>query len=214
MKPAALLRIAASVIVLAGLFLLVSVRSFFDGHIVSLVFATGLLSLFLILLRTRFSMLELLATFFLLAALAAFDFRFLGYPSSEPAWMSLLGLASLGMLFLRYIWAPPSGRQMAAYTLLPALFIFFSDWCAAHLLHWTEIARPLVLDLYLYSFDASMHVQLPFLVGRIFHRSHFLGYVCIEVYLGVLIIISLTYTGCLLRNVRTAMTALLAFVLT
>jgi hypothetical protein len=214
MKLATLIRLALSVMAIASIFLLVSIRSFYDVHIASIIFGTGLLSLYFILLRTRISIREQLGAFFFTAALVIFDVRFLGYQFTWPAAMTLLGFASLAILFFRFIWAPPSERRMASYVLLPALFIFFSDWCAGHLLHWTEIAQPSVLDLYLYSFEASTRVQLPFLVGQMFQRSHALGYVCIEVYLGLLILISLTYIGCLLRNVRTALSALTAFLLT
>lgn len=214
MKPATFLHSAISLALLIGIFFLASDRSFFNSHIASPFFAAVLLSLYLILLRTRFSFREQGFTFLTAAALAAFDFAFLGYPSPWPAWISLLGMASLAMLLLRYVWARPSERRLTALTLLPVVFILFSEWCASTFLQWTEHAQPKVLDIYLYSFDVSTRLQLPFVVGQWFDRFHPLLYVCVAAYVCLVAFISLAYIGCLLRDTRTALSAFVAFMIT
>jgi len=214
MKPATFLRSAISLALLFAICFLASDRSFFNSHIASPFFAAVLLSLYLVQLRTRVSLREQGGTFLLFAVLAAFEFRFLGYPATWPAWLSLLGLASAAILVLRFIWALDSERRLAALTLLPVIFILFSEWCAVTFLGWIEHSQPVVLDLYLYSFDASTRLQLPFLVGQWFARFHGLLYACVTVYVCLVGIISLTYIGCLLRDVRVALSAFVAFMIT
>ena len=214
MKPAIFLRSAISLAVVLAIIFLAGDRSFFDSHVVSPFFAAVLLSLYLVQLRTRFSLREQGATFVLFAVLAAFEFRFFGYPASWPVWLALLGFASLAVLLIRFIWAAQSERRMAALTLLPVIFILFSEWCAVTFLGWVERSQPVVLDLYLYSFDASTRLQLPFIVGQWFARSHGLLYACVAVYVCLVSVISLAYIGCLLRDVRSALSAFVAFMIT
>jgi len=214
MKPATLLRFALSLILLQGVFFLAGVRFLFNGTLNSEFFSISLLSLFLILLRTRVSIREFLGTLVLFAALVAFEFRFLGYPSTWPVWISLLGMASLAVLFLRLIWASPSQRRFAALVAIPSLLFVVSEWCASIFLTLTEIFHPKVLDLYLYSFDASTRIQLPILIGRLFSRLPAFSFLCYVAYIGLPLAIGLTFAGCLLRDTRTALAAFTAFLLT
>ncbi len=214
MKPATLLRIALSLVLLQGIFYLSGARYLLNGTLNSEFFSIALLSLFFILLRTRVSIREFLAVLLLFAALLVFEFRFMGYPSTWPIRISLLGMASLGVLFLRLIWAAPLQRRFAAFVVIPSLLFVISEWCASIFLRLTELLHPKALDLYLYSFDASTRIQFPFFMGRLFAKFPVFSHVCFLVYIGLPIAIGLSFAGCLLRSERTALAACVAFLLT
>jgi PAP2 superfamily len=199
----------------AGLLLwIATLRSFFADTISSPFLAVALLSILLILLRTRISWKELasVAVFFLV--FAAVDLRLLGYPVSWPVWASFLGIASLVTLSFRVIWSDGAEQKLAAWVLGPAFLFVASEWMASYFLLWTEKAHPTVLDLYLYSFDATLHVQLPFLFGRLFASFPGFAEVSIIVYLGLPVAIGLAYAGCLMRDRKSAFPALVAFLIT
>jgi hypothetical protein len=186
-------------------------KSFFADTISSPFLAIALFSVFLILLRTGSSWKEISVVAGVFLALASFDLRFCGYPATWPAWASFLGIASLAGLAFRVIWSEGAERRLAAWTLGPAFLFVASEWMASYFLEWTERAHPKVLDLYLYSFDASLHVQLPFVVGRLFARYPGLALISFFIYIGLPIGIGLTYAGCLMRDRRNAPAALVAF---
>ena len=84
---------------------------------------------------------------------------------------------------------------------------------ASYLLDWTEKAHPKVLDLYLYSFDASLHVQFPFVFGRWFAQYPIFALMSFSIYIGLPIAIGLTYAGCLMRDRKNALSALVALLI-
>jgi hypothetical protein len=71
-----------------------------------------------------------------------------------------------------------------------------------------------VLDLYLYSFDGSLHVQPGILMGQAFATWPWFRLTSILFYIGLPIPIALVYSGQLLRRQERALPALLAFLLT
>jgi hypothetical protein len=112
------------------------------------------------------------------------------------------------------IWGEGSRRRFAAVVLIPSFLFVLSEWLATYFLFLTEFFHPKVLDLYLYSFDASMGVQLPFVMGRIFARWSGFSWICGIVYMGLPLAIGLTFAGCAMRSTRSAWTAFVAFLLT
>jgi PAP2 superfamily len=207
-------RLLLSFVALALLFWVVSRRSFFADTISSPFLSIALLSVTLILLRTRVSSREIIASLALFLAFCAYDLEALGYPARWPVWASFLGIAGLGVLCLRFIWSDGAEHRLAAWTLGPAFFFVASEWMASYFLEWTGRARPTVLDLYLYSFDASLHAQFPFALGRVFVRFPAFAYISLLVYLGLPVAIGLTYAGCLMRDREKAISAFAAFILT
>jgi PAP2 superfamily len=193
---------------------LASRHAFYSDTISSPFLGIALLSVFLILLRTRFSLLEIGGVFVLVMVLAFFDLRLLGYRAAWPVGASFAGLAGLAVLASRAIWSEGSKRRLAVFALVPAFLFVASEWCADYFLAWTKQAHPNVLDLYLYSFDASLHVQIPFVVGRLFQQSFYFGVVSFLFYLGLPLAIGLAFAGCLMRDRRNALSAFLAFLLT
>jgi hypothetical protein len=146
------------------------------------------------------------------AIFAAVDFRILGYSPQIMAWFSFSGVGSLLVLGLRAVWAEKEDRTLLLYAWIPAVLFITSEWFASTMLEWTAAAHPKTLDLYLLSFDASLHVQLSFLAGRIF--VHWIRFAGLIFYIGLAIPISLVYGGQLVRVRSKAFPAMLAFLIT
>lgn len=214
MKTATSIRLSLSIVVLMTVFYLSSVKYVFIGTMDSPFFSIALLSLFLILLRVGASLRELAGTLVLFAVLCLLEFRVMGYHPSWPVWISLLGMASLGVLCWRATWADASQRRLAVLILVPSFLFVLSEWLATYFLNLTQLLHPKVLDLYLYSFDASLGVQLPFVMGRIFARWPVFSWTCDIVYIGLPVAIGLTFAGCALKHTRVAWQAFTAFLLT
>jgi hypothetical protein len=128
--------------------------------------------------------------------------------------VTLLSVASFAILVLHVIWSDGDERRLALYTVLPASLFLMSDWAAGFFLDLTEKAHPSVLDLYLYSFDASLRVQFPFLLGQQFAQHPAFGFASLWVYIALPIAIALVYLGCLLQRRGDALPAFLALFLT
>src|SRR5208282_3818620 len=139
------IRLALSFVVLDTLFWAVSRHRFFDANPLIINFAIAFFSKFLILLRTRICWRELAGLF-------------------------ILGFDTLGVMAMRVIWLEGDERRTAVFTLLPCIVLLAIGWKIVAMLEWTGKRQPQVLDLNLFSFDASLHVQFPFLVGQLFHR--------------------------------------------
>ena len=68
---------------------------------------------------------------------------------------------------LRTVWAKTADRKLLQLAFIPACLFVVSEYYADTFLHWTSTLHPKVFDLYLYSFDASLKVQIPFLCGTV-----------------------------------------------
>jgi len=77
-------------------------------------------------------------------------------------WISFLGMASLVVMGLNAIWLEGEERKTVLLALVPSLLILASNHYAGYLHKYTESAHPKVLDLYLYSFDSSLHAPIAF----------------------------------------------------
>lgn len=208
------LKCCLSLLSIAVIVWLASHHVFYSDTISSPFLGIALLSVFLIQLRTRFSWAEVGLVLVLVFILAVLDLSFLGYPAAWPVWTSFLGVGSLAVLAGRAIWSEGSERRLAIFTAAPAFLFVASEWCADYFLAWTKQAHPKVLDLFLYSFDASLHVQIPFVVGRLFQQSFYFGVISFLFYVGLPLAIGLTFAGCLMNDRRNALPAFLAFLLT
>jgi PAP2 superfamily len=212
-KSVSYLRAALSLVVVGSLFLLVS-RPFFYHDSTLTAFAAAYSSLFFIFLRARFSYPGLAGIVLLTFLFGVLNFRILGFPATWGAAVTLLSIASFAILVLLVIWSDGDARRLALYTVLPASLFLMSDWAAGFFLNLTEKAHPSVLDLYLYSFDASLRIQFPFLLGQLFAQHHAFGFVSIWVYIALPVAIALVYVGCLMQRRGNALPAFLALFLT
>jgi hypothetical protein len=78
----------------------------------------------------------------------------------------------------------------------------------------TQVWHPKTLDLYLFSFDASLHVQLAFLVGQAFAVLPWFRAIGMALYIALPIPMAMVYAGQLLRGREKAFPAMAAFLLT
>lgn len=207
-------RVAASLLSVAIIFWMASRKSFFEDTISSSFLAIALFSIFLILLRTRTNWREISAVLLLFLGLTLLDIRILGFTTHWPVWPSFLGLASLIVLAFRAIWSDGSARRTALFVLIPSFLFAASEWCASYFLDWSEIAHPKVLDLFLYSFDSSLHWPIAFYIGTLFQRFPHFALISVLFYLGLPVAIGLTFAGCLMRDRENALPSFVAFLLT
>ena len=200
----------------AALFLLwvASRKTFFGDTISSPFLAIALLSIFLILVRTRRDVRELGVVALFTAAQYFLDIQVLGYRYSWPVFWSFLGMAGLLALALRAIWAADDEWRTAYLTLIPAFLFVASEWTASYFLEWGEKARPTALDLYLYSFDASLHVQPAFVMGQWFARLHAFATTSVMIYMALPVAIGLVFAGCVVRDRANALPSVVAFLIT
>lgn len=187
---------------------------FYQEALIGAFFGLALLSVLIIHFRVRPSwqdaLLLLAGTFFL----AAIDFRVLHFKPAIMAWPSFAGLTSLLILGLRSIWAKDADRKLLLLAFVPSLLFVTSEYFADSLLQLTSSAHPKVFDLYLFSFDSSLHVQIPFLAGQAFAMYQNLRAAGLIFYVGLPIPIALIYAGRVLRTQEKAIPSFVAFLAT
>jgi hypothetical protein len=187
---------------------------FYSESLSSAFFAIALISVIIIQLRICGLWPDGLALLGLTTLLAIVDFRFLHYTPHFMAWFSFFGLNSLLLLALRAIWAEGDRQKLLLLAFVPSLLFVTSEWFASNMLDLTEKLHPRTLDLYLYFFDGSLRVQLPFLMGQAFALWPWFKIAGELFYIGLPIPIALVYSGQLLRARERALPAMAAFLLT
>ena len=188
--------------------------TFYATSLVSPFFAIALVSVCIFHFSVRRELYDLLGVLGTAALLAYVDFGFLHYPVRNVAWLSFFGLGSFLTLALRLTWEPQANRKLLVLSLIPSLLFLSSDWVASDLLAYTEKLHPRVFDLYLYTFDASLRVQLPFVIGQWFRNLPWLRSISSFFYIGLPVVIAIVYTGLLLRNTSRSLSAMTAFLIT
>ncbi len=187
---------------------------FYSESLSSAFFAIALASVVIIQLRVCGLWPDALILIGATALLAIVDFRFLHYAPHITAWFSFFGLNALLLLFLRAVWSKGENRKLLLLAFVPSLLFVTSEWFASNMLGLTEKLHPRVLDLYLYSFDGSLHVQLAFLMGQAFWMWPGFKIAGELFYVGLPIPIALIYSGQLLRARERALPTMAAFLLT
>jgi hypothetical protein len=151
-------------------------------------------------------------------ALAGIDYRVMGFQPRLMASFSFIGLSSLAVLGARAIWARDSecsqDRTLLLYAFFPAVLFVASEYMASTLLYYTEVLHPKTFDLYLYSFDCSLGVQLSFLVGQVFSRLQWLRIAGLLFYVALPLPLALVYAAHLRLKNKTAFPVMLAFLVT
>jgi hypothetical protein len=187
---------------------------FYRSALLSLFFGVTLASVVLIHFRVRASWQDALCVLSGAALLTAIDFGFLHFRPSLAGIASFLGISSLSILGLRAIWSRGKEQEQMALAFVPALLFVTSDWGSTILLLWTEKANPRVLDLYLFSFDSSLRVQIAFLMGQAYALWPWFRGAGTVFYIGLPMVIALVYAGQLLRDRTRAVSAMIAFLIT
>jgi hypothetical protein len=187
---------------------------FYKSAMLSLFFGVTLASVALIHFRARPSWQDALSVIGAAALFTVIDFGFLHFKPSLAGIVSFLGISSLSTLGLRAIWSRGAEQERMALAFVPTLLFVTSDWGSTILLGWTEKANPRVLDLYLFSFDSSLQVQIAFLVGQAYALWPWFKAVGTVFYIGLPMVIGLVYAGQLLRDRTRAVSAMIAFLIT
>jgi hypothetical protein len=126
---------------------------------------------------------------------------------------ALLGLSSLAALTVRRIWSSGVERRRLYDALVPPLLFLLLGYFGSGPLELVGRLHPKTLDLFLYSFDQSLGVQLSFKAGQVVLASHLLTRVTLGVYYALPLVIMFTYARLLVRDRNLAMMAFLAFVI-
>src|SRR5256886_9827346 len=187
---------------------------FYATSLASPFFAVALVSVCIFHFAVRRTLYDLLGVLGTAAFFAYVDFGILHYPVRNVAWLSFLGLGSFLVLALRLTWEPRANAKLLALALIPSFLFMSSDWAAYYSLAYTEKLHPRVFDLNLYSFDATLHVQLPFLIGQWFQGLPWFYSISFFFYICLPIVIAVVYTGVLLRDTRRSLSAMTAFLVT
>ncbi len=147
-------------------------------------------------------------------ALAALDYRVMGFRFRIMAPFAFAGLASLAVLGTRTIWARNRDRTLLLYAFLPAVVSLASEYLSPTLMNITEALHPKTLDLYLYSVDCSLRVQFSFLAGQVFARHEWLAFTGMLFYIALPLPLALVYAANLRLNNKNAFPVMLAFLVT
>jgi hypothetical protein len=190
-------------------------NSYFAGTAMPFVFFTlTLASVILVLIRVGRSWRDMLYSAAVALALAAISVWHFHYRPNWESCVSFLGMGSFVVLGLRAVWSQGEEQKKLALAFAPS-FVFAAFMVfAGTVLDRTQIWHPKVLDLYLFSFDSSLRVQLAFLMGQayaIWPAFQGLGFVF---YAALPVTLALVYAGQLMRDCRKAYPAVLAFLVT
>src|SRR5258707_1694901 len=214
MKLSVPIRIAFTLVVVAGGLWAGTNQRLYDFAVFNVRVSMGLAAIIVLHLRVKPSWRDAAGLAAGAGTLAVIDFELLHYNFNVFGLLSFLGLASLAALAIRAAWSrgEESTRMRLAF-----LFAFLSLGvdAAAVLFHaLTSKLNPKVLDLYLYSFDASLRVQLSFLMGQAYATWHRFGDAGMFIYIGLPVVMALVAAGHLLHGSKRAIPAIVAFLVT
>ena len=125
---------------------------------------------------------------------------------------AFLGLGSLTLLVMR-MGLSHQDRQLLRDATVPPLLFILMGFVGSGPLQMTARLHPATQDLFLYSFDQSLGVQLSFKVGQIVLSSRLLTRAVVGLYYMLPLVIMFTYARQLIRDRSLAMAAFLAFVI-
>lgn len=207
-------KVVATVALLGLALRLGTSEHFYKSALLSIFFGVTLASVVLIHFRVRPSWQDAAGVVGGAIFFTVIDFGFLHFVPSLAGIASFLGISSLSILGLRAICSQGAEQERMALAFVPALLFVTSDWGSTILLGWTEKANPKVLDLYLFSFDSSLRVQIAFLTGQAYALWPWFRATGTAFYIGLPMVIGLVYAGQLLRARRRAISAMIAFLIT
>jgi hypothetical protein len=208
------IKIGLTALLFAVILALALNRDFYTDSMISAYLSLALASAVIVLAMIRRSWLDL---FWVLAGglfLAVLDYRVMHFRPWVMAGFSFAGLAALAILGAHTIWAEAKDRRLLLYGFLPAVLFVGSEWSATTLLDITEALHPKTFDLFLYSFDSSLGVQISFAVGQMFWKFPWVRFACLVVYIALPLPLALVYAAQLRRRRETALAVMLAFLVT
>jgi PAP2 superfamily len=214
MKVSVPIRIAFTLAVLAAALWAATNKRLYDIAVFNALVSMGLIAVMVLHLRLKPLWSDAAGVAAGAGTLALIDFKLLHYNFNAFGLLSFVGLASLVALAIRAAWSrgEESARMRLAFTFA---FLSLGVDAAAVLFHaLTSKLNPKVLDLYLYSFDASMRVQLSFLMGQAYATWRRFGDVGMFIYIGLPVALAMVTAGHLLHGRKGAIPAMAAFLVT
>jgi hypothetical protein len=211
--PLPLKIILTAVAVAAPLWLSTNSR-LYTFNALNVLISIGLLSVTILHLRLKPAWLDALSIGAAAGILSFVDFSILHYTFYVLGVFVFLGLASLATLGIRATWQDGAEGARMRLAFCFAFFSMCASVAALPLHALTGRLNPKVLDLYLYSFDASMRVQLSFLMGQAYATWHRFGDAGMFIYIGLPVVMAVVAAGLLLQSRQKAIPAMAAFVLT
>jgi hypothetical protein len=189
-------------------------KDFYNSSMTNPYLSLALFSALIVLGMIRRSWLDLLWVLAGGLLLAVLDYRVMGFRPLLMAGFSFAGLAAFAALGTYAIWAEGEERKLSLYGFVPIVLFVGSEWMASTLLDITEALHPKTFDLFLYSFDSSLRVQISFLVGQAFRRWPSLWWTCFVFYTALPLPLALVYAAQLRRAKRDALAVMIAFLVT
>jgi hypothetical protein len=212
MKLAA--KILATVIIVLCALRFGTSADFYDIAIISAYFAITLIGATIIHLRVHPSWRNVGLVALGTLLFAFIDFRVQHFQPAFFGWISFAGISSLVIMGLGSVWTEGEARKTNLLAFVPSLLFVTSEYFADNMLRWAATVHDKVYDLYLYAFDASLHVQIPFAVGRYFAQHGIIRQTSLLAYIGLSVPIAVVYAGQLRRTGAKALQCFLTFVIT
>jgi hypothetical protein len=205
--------LATAIIVLCALRFGAS-ADFYTIAIISAYFAITLIGATIIHLRIHPSVRDVALVIAGTLIFAFIDFRLQHFQHAFFGWLSFAGISSLAIMGIESVWTEGAQRKTHLLAFVPSLLFVTSEYFADNMLRWAATVHEKVYDLYLYSFDASLHIQLPFALGRYFAQHSVLRQTSILAYIGLSVPIAVVYAGQIRRTGSKALQCFFAFVIT
>lgn len=208
------LRFALTTILVATVLSLSLNSDFYFSTMASAYLSLALFSALIVLGMLRRRWLDLLWVITGALSLAVLDYRVMGFKPMFMAGFSFAGLSAFTVLGARTIWAEKEDRKLLLYAFIPVVLFVGSEWMASSLLDLTERLHPKTFDLFLYSFDSSLHVPTSFLIGQLLWRFPWLRAICLLFYVALPLPLALVYAAKLKQARSTALAVMIAFLAT
>ena len=189
-------------------------KDFYNSSMASTYLSLVLFSALIILGMIRRSWHDLLWVLAGGLLLAVLDYRVMDFRPSLMAGFSFAGLAAFAVLGTHTIWAEGEDRKLLLYGFVPIVLFVGSEWMASTLLDITEALHPKTFDVFLYSFDSSLRVQISFLVGQMFWSNPWLRLVSLVFYIALPLPLALVYAAHLRHSKSNALAVMIAFLVT
>jgi PAP2 superfamily len=189
-------------------------KDFYNSSMASNYLSLALFSALIVLGMIRRSWLDLLWVLAGGILLAVLDYRVMDFRPSLMAGFSFAGLAAFAVLGTHAIWAEGDDRKLLLYGFVPIVLFVGSEWMASTLLDLTAAFHPKTFDVFLYSFDSSLRVQISFIVGQMFWSNPWLRFVCLVFYIALPLPLALVYAAHLRHTKYNALAVMIAFLVT
>ena len=170
----------------------------------------ALASVCIIHLRVKWSTKDLVWIAAGMAVLSALAFGLRGLDYNNKMLFGFAGLSSLAIMTVRLIQGQGEEKREFLWLLLPSLLLIGQGWFAPLMLSYTVSAHPKTLDLYLYAFEGTLHLQPSKILATAFAQWPILAVVSWVLYLAAPVPMALVYAEQFVRVKKRALPILLA----